>query len=177
MTHWLPACSSTSDALDSSISDPGSDLMSNVVVKLNEWFGVDKLVSLVDRHESNGVEPTDKSILRHLRAFIFDFRLTSSWSNPTVIALIEYFLNSVIHSEINLSPIESKFGSYDSKYFTLPTDLPCNETSSILLQKLNHNLKTIRNASYLHQQKLTTERTKNNLPQNIYQPNDYVLLP
>ena len=160
---------------DQLISDPGSDLMSNVVVKLNEWFGVDKLVSLVDRHESNGVEPTNKSILRHLRALTFDFRLTNSWSNPTVIALIEYFLNSAIHSEINLSPIESKFGSYDSKYFTLPTDLPCNETSSILLQKLNHNLKTIRNASYLHQQKLTTERTKNNLPQNTYQPNDYVL--
>jgi hypothetical protein len=33
----------------------------------------------------------------------------------------------------------------------------------------------IRNSSHLHQQLLTTERTKNNLPQNIYQRKDYVL--
>ena len=55
------------------ISDPGSDLMSHVVVKVNQWFGIDKLVSLVDRHQSNGVEPTNKSILRHLGALL-------SWS-------------------------------------------------------------------------------------------------
>ena len=104
------------------------------------------------------------SIVRHLRALTFDFRLTNNWSDPNVIALIEYFLNSAIHSERNLSPIDSKFGTYDSKYFTLPTYLPCNKTSSILLQKLNHNLKTIRHYSYLHQQKSILQRTKNNLP-------------
>ena len=160
---------------DQLISDPGSDLMSHVVIKLNKWFGVDKLVSLVDRHQSNGVEPTNKSILRHLRALIFDYRLSNDWSDPTIIALIEHFLNSAIHSETNLSPIESKFGTYDAKYFTLPSELICTNSSSKLLQKLNHNLNVIRNSSYLHQQKLTLERTKNNLPQNIYQPNDYVL--
>ena len=28
---------------DQLISDPGSDLMSHVVIKLNKWFGIDKL--------------------------------------------------------------------------------------------------------------------------------------
>jgi hypothetical protein len=111
--------------------------MSLVVVKLNQWFGVDKLVSLVDRHESNGVEPTNKSILRHLRALIFDFRLSNNWSDPTIIALIEHFLNSAIHSETNLSPIESKFGTYDAKYFTLPLTLNSSDSSSLLLKQLN----------------------------------------
>ena len=77
--------------VDQLISDPGSDLMSHVVVKLNQWFGINKLVSLVDRHQSNGVEPTNKSILRHLRALTFDFRLSKNWSDPTIIALIEFF--------------------------------------------------------------------------------------
>ena len=122
--------------------------MSHVVVKLNQRFGINKLVSLVDRHQSNGVEPTNKSILRHLRAFTFDFRLSNNWSGPTIIALIEYFLNSAVHSETNLSPIESKFGSYDSTYFSLPNDIQCDSSSSLLLQKLNKNLQIVRNASY-----------------------------
>ena len=44
---------------DQLIFDPGSDLMSEIIILLNKWFGIDKLVSLVDRHESNGVEPTN----------------------------------------------------------------------------------------------------------------------
>ena len=110
-----------------------------------------------------------------MRALIFDFRLSNDWSDPTVIALMEHFLNSTVHSETNLSPIESKYGSYDSTYFSLPNDLQCDSTSSVLLQKLNKNLQIIRNSSYLHQKKLTDERTKNNFPQNMYQANDYVL--
>ena len=108
--------------------------MSHVVIKLNKWFGVEKLVSLVDRHQSNGVEPTNKSILRHLRALIFDYRLSNDWSDPTIIALIEHFLNSAIHSETNLSPIESKFGTYDANYFKLPLTLNSSDSSSSLLK-------------------------------------------
>ena len=60
------------------ISDPGSDLMSEIVILLNKWFGIDKLVSPVDRHESNGVEPTNKQILRHLSALVHDERISQS---------------------------------------------------------------------------------------------------
>ncbi len=38
------------------ISDPGSDIMSSVVSCLNKWLGISQVVSLVDRHEFNGVE-------------------------------------------------------------------------------------------------------------------------
>ena len=54
--------------------------MSHVVIRLNKWFGIDELVSLVDIHQSNGVEPANKSILRHLRALTFDFRISINWS-------------------------------------------------------------------------------------------------
>ena len=36
-------------------SDPGSDLMSDAVKQLNSYLGIRHVVSLVDRHESNGV--------------------------------------------------------------------------------------------------------------------------
>ena len=159
---------------DTLISDPGTDLMSLVVRKVNKWFGVHKLVSLVDRHQSNGVEPTNKSILRHLHALIFDSRLSNDWSDPTIIALIEHFLNSAIHSETNLSPIEYKFGTYHAEYFTLSLTLNSSESSFLLLKQLKKNLQMIRNSSYLHQQILTAERTKNNLPQNIYQTSTFI---
>lgn len=48
---------------DHIISDPGSDLMSQAVIQLNVFLGQDKLVSSTDRHESCGVEPTNKKIL------------------------------------------------------------------------------------------------------------------
>jgi hypothetical protein len=114
-------------------------LLSN---KIN-WFGIDKLVRLVDRHQSNGVEPTNLSILRHLRALIFDYRLSNDWSDPTIIALIEHFLNSALHSETNLSPIESKFGTYDANYFKLNS----YDASSLLLKKLNKNHQSVKEES------------------------------
>ena len=37
-------------------SEPGSDIMSETVAQLDLWFGVRRAISLVDRHESDGVE-------------------------------------------------------------------------------------------------------------------------
>jgi hypothetical protein len=54
------------------ISDPSRDLMSKTVKCLNEWLGIRHIISLVDRHESNGVEQTNNQILRHLRTLVHD---------------------------------------------------------------------------------------------------------
>jgi hypothetical protein len=82
----------------------------------------------------------------------FDYRLSNDWSDPTNIALIEHFPNSAIHSETNLSPIESKFGLYDANYFELPLTFNSSDASSSLLKILIQNLQIIRNSSHLHQQ-------------------------
>ena len=58
---------------DTLVSDPGSDLTSKVVQELNDWFGVQHRFSLVDRHESNGVERTNATILSGLRAMVHWF--------------------------------------------------------------------------------------------------------
>ena len=43
-------------------TDPGSNILSEVVEQLNKWLQVKHVVSLVDRHESNGVEGSNKQI-------------------------------------------------------------------------------------------------------------------
>jgi hypothetical protein len=45
--------------------------------------------SLVDRHESNGVEGTNKQTLRHLRALTQEENIKSEWSSPSVLSIIE----------------------------------------------------------------------------------------
>ena len=60
-------------------SDPGSDLMAEVVQKLSEWMGIKRVISLVDRHESNGVEGSNKQILRHLWTLVHDLRVPTRW--------------------------------------------------------------------------------------------------
>jgi hypothetical protein len=80
--------------------------MSKTVVLLNQWLGQEKLVSLVQKHESNGVEPTNKKILRHIRTLAQDLRIAHTWSDPTIIQLIAYAINSSEHSETNYSAMD-----------------------------------------------------------------------
>ncbi len=161
------------------ISDPGSDLMSSTIVILNEWLGQEKLVSLVDRHESNGVEPTNKKILLHVRTIVQDLRVAHQWSDPTIISLIAYAINSAYHSETNYSAMELKFGSADLPWMTTVFDLPSNNilpnSSPLILQELNSNIKTIRELSRKYQQQLVADRDNTELALNQYQPGDLVL--
>jgi hypothetical protein len=164
---------------DELLSDPGSDLTSKTVVLINKWFGIDKMLSLVNRPQSNGVEPTNKKILRHLRALVHDERVVNRWSDPTVLPIIEYFLNVPVHSETGVSPIEAKFGSADSKYFVLPSeDSPVVQevTSVPLLKKMNEDIQSVREVSLSYQKTLIEERlSKNSKTPNVYAPDSYVL--
>ena len=157
------------------ISDPGSDLMSTTVVLLNEFLGQTKLVSIVDRHQSNGVEPTNKRILAHARTLVQDERIMHTWSDPIILGLIGHAINSVVHSETGISPMEAKFGSSDKPWMTIADNDLINDTSPAMLQGLNNDIKTIRDISYTYQQQLVADRYDHSLTLNKYQPGDYVL--
>ena len=84
----------------------------------------------MDRHQSNGVEGTNKQILRHLKALVHDERVISKWSNPAILHYIMLTINSSYNSETGYCPIEVKFGSDDLPYFRLPVnELPQHVTT------------------------------------------------
>ena len=98
-------------------SDPGSNYCSQVVKEFNNMVGIAHKVSLVDRHESNGVEPYNREIKRHLSTLLKEKRLADNWSRPEVIDLIQL--------ELNTFPRRST-GNYDAmtlQYGTLDEDM------------------------------------------------------
>jgi hypothetical protein len=160
---------------DEVYSDPGSDLTSSIIRYLYVWLGMKHKFSIVDRHESNGVEPTNKKILSLARCIIHDTRMKNQWSDDNIICLIQHQCNSMIHSETGYSAFELKFGSVDKKYMIMPDNNLLSDDAPILLQALNNNIKHIRDISYKWQQDLVRKRDNSKHTLNKYQPGDFVL--
>ena len=159
-------------------SDPGSDLMSKTVKQLNAYLGIKHVVSLVDRHESNGVEGPNKQLLRHLRTLVYDTRMIRRWSEPVILNMVFFVINDTVHSETGYRPLDLKFGSDDGPYMRLPDDqLPENVTES-WLKDLDEDLRHLRALSREHQKKIAEERTAATplQTQNVFQTGDLVLM-
>jgi hypothetical protein len=157
------------------ISDPGSDLMSEAVAQLNQWLGVAHRVSLVDRHESNGVEGTNRILLRHLTALVNEERVKDRWSEPSVLCLINFALNDAVNSESGIRPFDAKFGRADATYFQLPAALDPSKVTCEFVRLLDKDLRAIRAQSKRFQDELIAERTARDKPPNEFQPGDFVL--
>lgn len=157
-------------------SDPGSNIVNDVVKQLNDWLQVKHVVSLVDRHETNGVEGSNKQILRHLRTLVHDLRIKDRWSDPILLCLVLFVINDQINSETGVRPLDAQFGSTTGPYLRLPQDqLPSNIANDWVIA-LDADLKHTRQVSADYQRKLSDERTKSTPPelQVQYQPGDLV---
>ena len=75
-----------------------ADLMAEIVLKLSERTGIRRVISLVDRPESNGVEGMTKQILRHLRTLVHDLRVPKKWSDPTILSLVLFAADDGVNS-------------------------------------------------------------------------------
>ena len=104
-------------------SDQGSDFTSNLIKQLNKYLGINHLFSLVDRHESCGVEGSNKQILRHIKALVMDQRSESTWSEPVDLALVFFVINDGVNSETGCHPMDAMFGSSDGPYLTFQKEL------------------------------------------------------
>jgi hypothetical protein len=158
-------------------SDPGSDLTSEAVAQVLKWFGVNHKLSLVDRHESNGVEPYCKIVLHSLRMFCADKRLHSRWGHPCVLLFVQWAINDLIHTETGFSPFVAKFGSESETYLKLPDNLMPDQVSSAYIKLLDANLKVIKEISDKAQREAIARRsrfTQEEL-QTKFQPGDFVL--
>ena len=159
-------------------SDPGSDLMSEAVKQLNAYLGIRHVVSLVDRHESNGVEGPNKQLLRHLRTLVYDTRSINRWSDPTVLCMVFFVINDTVHSETGFRPLDLKFGSDDGPYLRLPDGVLPEQITQKWLKDLTEDLRHLRALSKKHQAEIAAERIAQTPAelQNVYQPGDLVLL-
>ena len=159
-------------------SDPGSDLTSEVIAQVHAWFGIKHVFSLVDRHESNGVEGTNKQILRHLRALVADERVNRIWSDPSVLPLVEYMINSSVSSETGITPFEAHYGTRAGTYFMMPANLTTDsERQKAFVTLLDDNLRVLQELSTAHHNEVVAKRQpKQDAPAfNLYQPGDLVL--
>ena len=156
------------------ISDPGSDFTSKLVADLNNYIGMKHYISIVDRHESNGVERTNKEILRHLTDYVYDTRIIDKWDDPIVISTIRYFLNHLISAETGISPYEATFGStayMQQNMLSIPKNFPKN---SALLSILNDAILAANTVLSEHIERTEQRRAKENVLQK-YQPGDYIM--
>jgi hypothetical protein len=165
--------------VDSIISDPGSEFTNDILSHLHKWLGIRHVFSLVDRHESNGVEGTNKQILRHLKALVFDERNKHRWSHPTVLPIIQFILNDTDSSETGVKPFAAHFGSHDQRYFHLPDGEETTDMAHLPLyvQQLDQDLRALQTISQKFQQQLLAERlAPNHTPaHHQFQPGDFVL--
>jgi hypothetical protein len=112
-------------------TDSGSNILADVVKQLNEWLQVRHVVALVDRHETNGVEGSNKQIIRHLQTLVHDLRIVDRWSDPIILCLVLFVINDQVNSETGVRPLDAKFGSAAGPYLRLPADdLPENITNA-----------------------------------------------
>jgi hypothetical protein len=131
---------------DVMITDPGSNINSEVVKTLLKWTGVRLRMSIVGRHESNMVERSHRETLRFLSTMVNEQRLKKRWSKPHVIATIQYIMNSEVNKETSVSPYEYVFGSEDARYFRLP-ESDESELTGKYLKTLNENIKLVRSVA------------------------------
>jgi hypothetical protein len=161
-------------AFDLLISDPASEFTSTMLATLNSWFGVHHRFSLVDRHESNGVEGANKQILKHLKTLLCDERIKQRWSSPSVIGWTVFIMNTFDDSESGGSPYSLTFGSESIRNLRFPV-APLNSNAPDFLKQLDEGLKTIRAIALDFQKALINKRVNPIFSQNLFQPGDLVL--
>ena len=160
------------------ISDPGSDYASDTVRMLNEYFGIEHAFSLVDRHESNGVEPTNRELKRHIQALVHDTRFSDRWSEPQVLGLITFHINNHRSSESGYSAFDCTFGSMHSEFFnSLGIESAHLSPPSTFVMELMADIEAIQQKSKEFQQSIAlTRATDLSEPRNTWSAGDFVFV-
>jgi len=141
-------------------SDPGKDILSDAVSIINNMWKMNREVSLVDRHESNGNERLNQEILRHLRTLLGDERAMDIWDEPDYIGFTTLCINNQINRETGLTPFIATFGDRDEAYYFLPeTEKYASKSAKLYIEKLNKSLDLVRELNEKHQKEIHQERT------------------
>ena len=116
-------------------SDPGSDLIAQVVRLFNANVNVEHRISMVDEHGSTGVENQGcKKILEHLKQLVMHNGHEKIWSKPVVLGYAIMVINNSVSSETGFTPFEAIFGKPDEAWLKtiLPPDIDPPQASTYL---------------------------------------------
>lgn len=164
---------------DQLLTDPGSEFMNKVISHLTQWIGIQHTFSLVDRHESNGVEHKNHELLLILRNLCMEEVIKNRWSEDQNLCTMAYLVNSLRNSETGFSPFELHFGQDCSTYHQLPVDTPTQDQAPQFLRLLTDNLRVLQHrATSIHNNVLaqrTTLPASIATPRNTFQPGDLIL--
>ena len=161
---------------DEWLCDPASNFTAEVVSHLSQWFGSRQLFALVDRHEANGVEGSNKIILGHVYSLCTDEGIKNKWSDVTVWPLVIYEANYWKSTETPYSALQLTFGTESEIYQKLPAEATLETHLHQYIELLDSNLKRLRVATKQYQERLILKRlSANPSAVNRYQPGDFVL--
>jgi hypothetical protein len=159
-------------------SDAGSDILAQVVDQLLIWLGdIDRIVAIVGRAQSSGIERSNGKILEHLGMICSDQRNKDDWDLPEKLNLILFKLNNSYNEETNMSAFTATFGDHNEEYFKFA--LTTNSKPADYISQLHNNMKLINEITTEYQQKLINDRLAPNPPTqlvNRFKKNDLVLL-
>lgn len=97
-------------------SDRGSQFVNGLIRDLLRLMGVEHQLTLAYSKESNAiVERSNKEVMRHLTAILFDRRILSVWSME-YLPLVQRIINAQEHDSIGVSPAELLYGNSINLY-------------------------------------------------------------
>ena len=158
------------------LSDPGSDLTSKTIEVLNKYLGAYHQIGMVDHPQGNAIERDVAEVKRFIRDLAQHHHLVDRWSEPVVLAVAEYLINSDPDLVTKISPYMLTFGSQDPELTRLINQADPSSINPIpgseYLKKLQSDIAAVRDVWNEHKKRLQRERTRPNLeqPQNKYQP-------
>ena len=91
-------------------TDNGKQFINELMEAVNTYFQIQGHTTIIPHsHEENAiVERANKEVLRHLRAYVFDNRITHKWS--TAIPFVKRIINTTTHSTTGFTAAELMFG-------------------------------------------------------------------
>lgn len=162
-------------------SDQGSQFVNETIEELLKFTQSAHRLTLPYRPQANGVvERSNREILKHLRAIVFDRRVKSKWSS--VLPLVQRIINSQVHSATGASPMRLLYGdaiTINRGFITEwddQTDIATLDTSEYLTA-LNQQLSDIVSASQEYQRKVEAKRlSKSPVNPTKFREGQYVLV-
>ena len=126
--------------------DGGTEFTAGASKLLVQYLGADLTFTIAERPQANGiVERVNQEILKEIQLLMTDDSLWKMWSDPTVISLVQMYLNTREHSATGYTPVELTFGTMAKLYQRDP--LIMTPIKSRELQEFNDTLKSVQDAA------------------------------